>query len=157
MYNFTILERMILESINKSDKTVDAIQADTGVDTGACVNVICSLLAKNLVVQKNNIYQFNQSLGPAIVAELNDRRNLTVEINTLVRECVKMSLLENQSSFKFKKVYMNEKEKKLLKAMLYNLETFLEGLKQNKGPTKEETFVFWGGENYAKAINAYIS
>lgn len=148
---------MILESINKSDKTIEAIHEDTGLDSGICMNVIYSLLAKSLVVCKNGSYQINSNLCQAILEELKNQRNRAVEVNTLVRECVKGSIVEGEKTFNFKKVFMDEREKKLLQAMLYNLESFLDGLKTNKGKTKDETFIFWGGDNYAKAINAYIS
>lgn len=157
MYNFTVLERMILESVNKSAKDLEQIHEDTGLDKSICTNVLFSLLAKNLIIIDFNVYRLNKNLSEAILSELTDQRNRCVEINALVRECVKLSLLEGSDTFKFKKVYMSEKDKKLLKAMLYNIETFLDGLKSQKGKTKEETFVFWGGENYANAINAYIS
>lgn len=157
MYHFTILERMILESINKSDKTLGQLQDDTGLEASICMNVVYSLLAKNLVLTKNNVYRINTNLCESIIAELRNQKNRAVEVNTLVRECVKASIVEGQDTFKFKKVYMTEKEKKLFKAMLYNLESFLAGLDNKGGKTKEETFIFWGGDNYANAISSYIS
>lgn len=157
MYNFTILERMVLESINKAAKSLDDIQEDTGLAGELCLNVVFSLSAKNLIVSKAGKYAFNANLCEGIIAELKDSQNRAVELNMLIRECVKDTIMGDGQSFSFKKVYMNEKEKKLLKAMLYNLESFLEGLKENKGKTKDETFVFWGNENYGKAILDYIS
>ena len=156
MYHFTILERMILESINKSSKNLEEVAEDTGLEQNICLNIVYSLLAKNLVVCAKGSYSFNQSLSKAIVAELKNKRNRAIEVNALVRECVKDSVVENGESFVFKKVYMSEKEKKLLKAMFYNIESFLSGLSAS-GPTKEETFIFWGGDNYAKAVSSYIS
>ena len=157
MYNFTVLERMILESINKSPKNLDAIKEDTGLDSELCLNVVYSLSAKNLIVTKAQKYAINSNLCEGIIAELKDSQNRAVELNMLVRECVKDTVMGKGDSFGFKKVYMNQREKKLLKAMLYNLESFLDGLKENKGKTKDETFVFWGKENYGKAILDYIS
>mgnify|MGYP002025777572 CR=1 FL=1 len=157
VYNFTILERMILESINKGDKSLNEIKHDSGMDQQICENVLYSLMAKGLIKIEGTKYKMNAGLSEAIIAELKDQLNMTVEIGSLVRECVKSSILKGNDSFKFKKVYMSESDKKFLKGMLYNLETFLDGLKSNKGPTKEETFIFWGGENYAKAVSNYIS
>ncbi|MBC75215.1 MAG: hypothetical protein CME64_04300 [Halobacteriovoraceae bacterium] len=157
MYNFTILERMVLESINKGDKGLYEIVEDTGLEQKVCENVLYSLMAKGLIKISGTKYIISDNLSEGIIAELKNQLNMTVEINTLVRECVKSSLMEGEDSFKFKKVYMSESDKKFLKGMLYNLESFLDGLKNNKGATKEETFIFWGGENYAKAVNKYIS
>lgn len=157
MYNFTVLERMVLESINKSGKTLDEVQEDTGLGAELCLNVVFSLSAKNLIVTKADKYLINENLCEGILSELKDAQNKAVELNMLVRECVKDTIIGGGESFGFKKVYMDEKEKKLLKAMLYNLESFLDGLKDNKGKTKDETFVFWGKENYGKAILDYIS
>lgn len=157
MYHFTILERMALESIHKSDKTLEEIADDTGLEIPLCMNIVYSLLAKNLVVCAGSAYSVNKNLSDGIIRELKDRRNRAVEVNALVRECVKESFMENGDSFHFKKVYMSEKDKKLLKAMFYNIESFLDGLKNQTGATKEETFIFWGGDNYAKTVGAYIA
>ena len=47
MYHFTILERMILESINKSSKNLEEVAEDTGLEQNICLNIVYSLLAKS--------------------------------------------------------------------------------------------------------------
>lgn len=148
---------MVLESIYKSEKRLFEIAEDTSLDSSICLNITFSLVAKNLVLVRDNKYRMNKDLSAPIIAELRNKENMVVEMNTLVRECVKNGVLKSEDTFKFKKVFMNEREKKLLKAMLYNLETFIDGLKSNKGETKEETIIFWGGDSYAKTIHSYIS
>lgn len=157
MYNFTILERMILESIRKSEKTIEQIQEDTAMESHICANVVQSLLAKSLVSTKSNKFTLNKNLNAQIIEELQNKKNQTVEMNALVRECIQGSLLRGESTFQFMKVYMSEEEKKILNAMLYNIETFIDGLKKNKGKTKDETFIFWGGDTYAKAVTHYLN
>ena len=66
MYNFTILERMVLESINKGDKDLQQIHNDTSLDAKICENILYSLLAKNIVTTKGRIYQFNKNICSAI-------------------------------------------------------------------------------------------
>lgn len=153
MRKLTILDRMIIESISKSEKNITQIQIDTTLPLKICNKIIENLLTQNVILLSKNMYSLNSTMSADLLSFLKDESELILQIKALICECIQ----EKSDDISFYKVSMNESESKILGSMFYNLESFLKGLKKSKGPTKDETFVFWGKENYAKAIHSYIS
>lgn len=156
-YNLTILERMVLECLQKSEKSIGDIQNKTSIEINILSEVIKSLLSKNLINFKDAFYSLNRSLNQAILAELNDSTALLCEVNEIINSCVR-SKLDGQSkeSFKLRKVNMSEREEKIYTGLLYNLEAFLNSLTKSD-EIKDQKVIFWGEGNYEDIKNNILS
>lgn len=159
--NFYIspIERLILESISKRAKnTLDLIE-DTKIEQNIIMNIVQSLLIKNLIVLKQRRYHINQNLNKELIHQLQNEQNMLIEISQIVKLTIKKSLNNKDNSFKYKKVYMSPDEEKLFKALLYQLENFLAGLSNKKGNTYQQKIIFWGNNTYeslaSDMLNSY--
>lgn len=145
------LERMILESIQMQQKTIANICFDTNIQPAILQNIIQSLIVKGLILLNDEgIYSINKNLSESSKASLRNKENVILECNEIVRASIKISIDEDSKNFHLKKVALNESQKKLLKAMLYNINSFLEDCHQeNKNiKTKDQTVIFWGENTY---------
>lgn len=153
MRNLTIVDRMVLESINKSDKNITAIQIDTSLPIKIINSVIENLLAQGFINLSKNHFIINPNMTDDLKKFLKDETEVISQIKSLICECVHQSMPD----ISFYKIAIKPDDMKILNTLFYNVESFIKGLKKTKGITKDETFVFWGKENYAKAIHSYIS
>lgn len=153
MSNFTLIDRVVLESLNKGPKTLTCLQEDTLLPINICNRVLESLLTKNFITIQQNQYEINKNLSNDIVSEFNNSDQHQLEVRALITECLHMKDIRSS----YYKVNMKKEEKIILNTLFYNLESFLKNLKKNKGATKDETFIYWGEANYAKAIYSYLN
>jgi predicted transcriptional regulator len=153
MRKLTLVDRMVLESIHKSDKNIASIQIDTTLPIAIVNSVIENLLTQGLILINKNSYSVNDNMSEDLVSYLKNQRELFVQVKALICECVH----ERNPEISFYKAYLAPDDEKILATLFYNIESFIKNLNKNKKPTKDETFIFWGKENYAKAIHSYIS
>jgi hypothetical protein len=147
-FNISPIERLILESLSRSPKELFELMHDTKMDKNVIINILQSLLVKNLLTVDSNRYQINSNLNQALIQQIKNEQNTLIEIGQVVKTTIKHSLNYKDNSFKYKKVYMNNDEEKIFKAMLIQLETFIEGLDKKKGKTFEQKVIFWGSNSY---------
>lgn len=154
MHSLNPFERMIIESLSKESKTINHLHLDTGINEVVIQNSIISLLTQNIIEKKVNLYQINPYLKQDQKEMLWSKTSINNEIRFLINE---ITQAENEKVF-FYKVSMNDIEQKILKSMLLNLESFLQGLKNNKkSQTRSEHIIYWGRTTYENAINTIIN
>ena len=152
-YNLTILERMVLECLGHASKEMNELKAKTGIGKDILGRVTQSLLSKNLINIYKNEYQINQHKNQLIKNELNDSTALLCEVNEIISCCVRRKLDSTDSNgFKMKKVNMSEREEKIYRGLLYNLESFLNSLAKTD-QIKDQKIIFWGEGNYETIKN----
>lgn len=156
-FNLTILERMVLETLQYKGKTLSEIEENTTIEKALLTKVINSLVSKNIVLIYNKEYEINQNLSSAIKDELNDKFALMSEIHEIINSCLRKALCEShKSSFKLKKVNMSAREEKIYTGLVYNLESFLTSLKKNENIAQQK-IIFWGEGNYAEIKNSILN
>lgn len=156
-YNLTIIERMVLECLSKFSKNLCEIEEKTGIEKIMLSKVMQSLLSKNLISLNDQRYQLNIQHNKLIRRELNDSTSLLCEVNEIISSCIRNKLeTEDANSFKLKKVNMSEREEKIYKGLLYNLESFLESLSKSDH-IREQKIIFWGEGNYEVIKNSILN
>ena len=156
-YNLTILERMILECLGASSKSVQELQDKTKIKKDILNRVLESLVSRNIVLISSSKYSLNTNLRADITKELNNTTSLLCEVNEVINSCVRSKLIEdNEQSFKLKKVNMSEREEKIYNGLLYNLESFLGSLSKNDN-VSEQKIIFWGEGRYEDIKNSILN
>lgn len=154
-YNITLPERMLLECLSAGDKSLLKIKRECQLEHSTALNILQSLLSKNLIVIKNKKYSLNSLIDAHMQKELYSNSDLLVEVSEIVNSCVRDTVSKSKENpFKMRKVYMTAREEKIFHGLLYNLETFLDSLEINtKANIADQTIIFWGEQNYGKIIN----
>ncbi len=162
-FNITYLERLILESLSMGKKSIERLVVELDLEQQIVFNILHTLLTKNLVVFREKRYALNQHLNQEIINELKDKDNLVTEYSCIVKTNIKESIQNNREDcFKYKKLLMDQKEKAILKSLIYNVDSFIDDILTKKNPPKsdsEEYIVFWGQdklENITKNIINYL-
>lgn len=155
--NLTILERMILESIQVKPSNISELSQLTSIDRIIVQKITNDLLARNILVHIDNALTINKHMSLTIKKELEDKQGLLCEINEVINSCIRERVdHECESSFKMKKVNMNEREFKIYKGLLYNLESFITSLKKDEN-IKDQKIIFWGEGKYEDIKNNILS
>jgi hypothetical protein len=151
MKGFTTLERVIIDSIHKRKSTIPEMKEDTGIDLHIINNILQALILKGLVQQKHSEYSLTSHLPVKVVDHLNSFEAKKFEAQDLLNQIIQP---ENSSNVKVKKYFLNEKDNKILQALLINLETFLdEATKTNKQiKSRDMNVMFWATGNYSDVI-----
>jgi len=156
-FNLTIIERMVLETLQVRSKTLSQIEESTTIERNILVKVINSLTTKNLILIYNNQYEINRNLSQAIKDELNDKFSLMSEIHEIINSCLRRTLShKSKQAFKLKKVNMTDREEKIYEGLVYNLESFLNSLTKTDHIAQQK-IIFWGEGNYAEIKNNILS
>jgi hypothetical protein len=156
-YNLTILERMVLETLQVRPKTLIEVSNTTSVENELLNQIVQSLLCKGLITMDEKKFSINKILNQTIRNELNDSVSLMSEVNEIVNSCLRKAVnTESKSSFKLKKVNMSGREEKIYNGLIYNLESFLNSLIKTEN-IKDQKIVFWGEGNYEDIKNNIIN
>ena len=156
-YNITILERMVLETLNTSEKNINTIQERTSINKMFLNKIMTSLIAKNLITIKEDLCVLNRAISPAVTQELNEPHSLMSEVNEIITSCLRDKItMKNQQSFKLKKVNMTEREEKIFRGLIYNIESFINSLTCNDN-IKDQKIIFWGEGRYADIKDSILN
>lgn len=156
-FNLTILERMVLETLQLKSKSLSEIEKSTTIEKRLLNKVINSLVSKNLIIVYNTDYEINRNMSQAIKDELNDKHALMSEIHEIINSCLRKAVSKtNQNSFKLKKVNMTRREEKIYDGLVYNLEAFLNSLEKSD-QVAQQKIIFWGEGNYAEIKNNILN
>lgn len=150
MNPLTILERHILELIVQEEKNFDEITASIKLSQHSSKSALEKLLAKGFISfdSSKKTYFLNKNLSNQNLLELKNKELLLSESSFITKSTIKAQLnQEPNTTFKLKKAYLNSSDEKVFKAMLINLESFLEQHRTNSKNT-EQKIIFWGETSY---------
>ncbi len=156
MKGLTSLERVIVESLGKQGLPFEKIQEQTGVQENVCFNLIQALIIKGIISFDKNVYKINPNISPLIIEEINGKDAKREESLELIEAIIEMN---SERIYRLQKVALDEKDEKIFKAMLYNLESFLKEANQKSQSTltlKNKKIVFWGMSDVQKVINQIV-
>lgn len=156
----SIVERMVLESLQRDGKTIDRLAEDIGLPQTVAFNSLSHLMSKNLVITFNSIYFINKKLNWS--ESINKASNLKNEqreiLEGIVENC--STLRESDTSdLKIQKFWMNQNDINIFKSMLYNIEQFLKNLTvdSSEDSTKRQQIIFWGHSSYSHLANSLLN
>ncbi len=154
----TTLERYILESISKGNNTILSIQKDTQLDINLIGTVLKNLVTEQLIVKLNQKYCLHENLTSNKISELKNKDNAIIELSEIIKINIKKSIKEqSNNTFNYKKVFLDNDEKKVLNSIMVSIESFLESRTKKSGPTAQEQIIFWGTNSYLNTINSFIN
>jgi len=143
-----IIEKYILESIQKENNSLFSIHKDTKLNPQDIEYHLETLKRKGFITKKLGRWERIQK-----EEKLNSFK--FIELSRIAKACIRSSITkEDSQSFKIHKVYLSEKDEKIYQAMLYNIDTFLKESKKNKGETAQEKIIFWGKCSYKNLIQS---
>ena len=151
----TFTQRLILELIQREKISHVELAKVLGVDLLTLRVLIEDFLVKKMIIQNSDgLYILNQNLSKKDKEDLVDTKSLHIETLDFLSDCLEDRLAnQKKSSFNCKKISMSAGEHKMYKALLYNLQSFLDGIEKN--PTKDKTnheIIFWGSRSYQESI-----
>lgn len=154
----TTIERYVLESIQKKNQSIFQIREDTQLDLKILKSVLLNLAKEKIITISNDLYFLNLDMDLAIKETLKNKESIIIELSQIIKNNIKDSVLEQKDHcFKYKKVYLNNDEEKILNTLLYNVESFIHSLKKNKGQTSKEKIIFWGANTYHETVNSFLN
>lgn len=144
MRGLSSLERVVLECIGNQALSYDEILFQSGLQENVCFNLIQALIIRGVLKQVKGHYTINSNISPLMMEEMNGLEARKAESLELME-----AVLEKDSDkiFRFQKVAMDDRDAKIFKAMLSNLESFLKDAHQKAEkvtPLKNRQIVFWG-------------
>lgn len=153
----TSIERYVLESIQKSAKSIFDLVLDTKLEPKILKSVLFNLQNEKYITVRKERYFLNEKRIEDLKIILKDRMTSTLEISHIIKSNIHESLINDKKEcFQFKKISLNKEEEVILNSMLLNIESFLESIQSKKGKTSDEKIVFWGMNSYINTINSLL-
>lgn len=144
MRGLSSLERVVLECIGNQNLSYEEIQFQSGLQENVCFNIIQALIIRNVLKTVKGGYVINENISPLMMEEMNGLEARKAESLELMEAILDKSA---DKIFRFQKVAMDERDTKIFKAMLSNLDSFLKDAHQKAEkniPLKNRQIVFWG-------------
>ncbi len=142
MKSLTLFERNILEIIADKNHSFSEIQKASGIIPQLCLRILHDLLEKKMI-QTNGVQFFiSPELSSNDIRAINSEENIQHESIEYIE-----TIMENKESnlFKFKKIKMADDDFKILKAMMFNIESFIKETQNKKSKSiTDQKVIFWG-------------
>ena len=121
--------------------------------------VLKTLQDENIIVIEELLYFFNASIDSEVLKLLKNKKRTVIELSQIIKNNIKSSVLKNEGNcFKYKKMYLDSDQEKILNILLYNVESFLDSVlkTKKKGATSQERIVFWGQNSYEQTVSNFL-
>lgn len=144
MRGLSSLERIVIDCIANESLTYAQIQNQTGLHENVCFNLLQALIIRGVLSTDGLKYHVNQSLSPMVLEEMNGLTARQQESMELIEAVIEK---KEDRIFKFQKIALDDRDEKIFKAMLTNMESFLidcHRKAQASIPMKSRQVVFWG-------------
>lgn len=142
----TLIDRYVLEAINKKQKGIIQLNIDTGIEVPILQKVLNRLTVLKLTSESDGLYSINLKVLKGYTAS---KRH---EVSNMMKE---ISLESKQVSIK--KVHLNQSELQRVQSMFQEIECFIESKSSSSKAIKEKFVIYWGQQNYAELIKNYLS
>jgi hypothetical protein len=144
MKGLSSLERVILECLGKQSMSYEEIQNQTGLHENVCFNILQALIIRSLLICEKSKYRISDKISPLMMEEINDLEAKQAESLEMIEAVVEQ---KTDRTFRYQKVAMDERDEKIFRAMLSNLESFLidaHKKAQSTIPIRQRKVIFWG-------------
>lgn len=150
MNTLTCVERLIIESLGRSEKTVFELHCDTTLSQRILMNILNALTLRGITQQRDGKYSISKHMTSETLNLIKNSMGQKTEALELIE-----SMLSQESIVRLKKVYVSEKDKPILNALLNNLNNFFQTLPEAPKNVRLSDFslFIWGEDQYGKNIN----
>lgn len=162
MRGLLAVERMVLESIAAGKKKLNEIAKDTELREAFVKLISSNLINYGLVKFEKNEY-FLSSEKRAL-RDVNQSSFVKEEVKDLFNSLVENYFLgeEGNSLLKMQKIWLTDGEEKILKGMMYNIESYISSIRKDRllNPENEnrakQKVIFWGSDTYQNLIERVV-
>lgn len=160
MSGLLIIERFVIESLNKRERTLHELVKDTGLEIGIVKNILSNLKMRNIICFKDSVYSLNLQTKDRWLNQINSSQNRCEEIKELFTSLVNeyFNKEQREAELKYKKVFLTKQEEAVLGIYLDKVDSYLNEISKKKRVknTKEQKIFVWGSANYGKMMDSYI-
>jgi hypothetical protein len=156
MKGLTSIERIIVESIEDEQLPLKEIVNKSGLQEGVSFNTLQVLLIRGIIKFEKGLYSLNQYIPHNINEEINGSVAKKSEFLEIVEALVGT---KTDKILCFKKIALDQRDEKIFKAMLWNLESFLKDAHQKSRshiPVKNRKIIFWALGDVQKVVSELI-
>lgn len=164
MKGLLLIERMVLESLQRRAKNFNELQDDTGLERELLRNVLKALIQSGPVANRGKVFHLDKAAKKNWIKEANAPICLKSELKELFVSLINQHFREEQKNLKVEKIYLTDKEEQLLLAHLKSIEIFFDSIRQERSrrplpenATKEQKVLVWGLSNYSRLVDASLS
>ncbi len=160
MRGLLVIERFILESLNKSAKNLIDLERDTHLNKELLLNLFSDLSAREIIFFKEGKYFLNQNKKHFWSKEINDAEAKKEEMKELMATLINMHF-SFKSSLKMKKVRLTSFDEKVLTGYFKQIDDYLTNLNNTEKtieiPISEQRLFVWGEGNYGQVVRESMS
>lgn len=165
----TLIERIVLESIQSGSKSVAKIIVNTDLTQNIVDKSVQNLLQKSLVHYEDGSLVVNKKGFSKFAISYDYQMEKRYEVRNIVDSCIKhyfdekMGIrntnenLEHKTKLSLKKVWMTEEEEKIYNSLIFNLNHFLSKLGESKSKKprfiKNKKIIYFGSCDYNHIID----
>lgn len=156
MKGLSSLERIVTECISKNSLSYSQIQQQTGLHENVCFNILQALVVRGIISTDGATYRSNSNISPLVDNEINSLQSRQAESMELIEALIEK---KGERIFRFQKIALDERDEKIFRAMLQNMESFLiDCHKRCKADVsiKDRKVVFWGMDKVSSLMNQMV-
>lgn len=167
MSGVLVVERIVLESLEKKNKTLAELAVDTKLDENLLKNILSHLINKGIIKRnKDTSYFLDLDSKNKWLKLINNRTTIGFELKELFSSLVNNYFkdeMKKRTNLSMKKVYLTKKEKEALDKKFLEIDQFLAqiALERQRLPLKEVTadkqVLFWGRSIYKDLVDEQLT
>lgn len=163
-----VVERLVLESLEIEAKSLESLVQDTGISKAILDNSLAMLSMRNVIIVKDGKFSLNKETQAqwreVVTREESIKDELKDMFTAIVNKHFENKIVESkteESSLKFRKIWMNDSDKKILNALMYQVESFITSVEKTNKEDKskklsDKDVVFWGTSGYQSLIDSVL-
>ena len=153
------LERVILETLGRGKRELNKICQDCSVERNIVENILFKFFNEKLILKNKEDFSLDFSKREDFLEEIKKKGNIKEELKELLNYFLNIFInSENKVQFGLKKVWVEEKDEKMLELYLSKIDLLLKKAeasnKSNNGNKKLslKKVIFWGYCEYGLLI-----
>ncbi|MCB9092577.1 MAG: hypothetical protein H6621_12970 [Halobacteriovoraceae bacterium] len=149
-------ERIIIESLYNSEKTIDELSRELSIDPESLFYMLQKMLIKGFVSFKTGKYSISSHCYKSLKSSLDNKQSQSFEIKTILDSATDGYIYDDdKNKLTIKKVYLTQDEKSLLDSLLKQLESFMatKAVKPTNNQLHEKEIFYWGRQTYKDILD----
>lgn len=162
------VERMVLESMGRNLSCPYEISFDTGLELSLVGNILRHLNEHGVIDLKNDLYFINKERMKEWKETINTSESVKEEVKDLFVSLVNKYFSQEKQATQtealgLRKIWLTPKEEKIFNSLIYNLESFVEGIQKERSKTginqklQDQKVIFWGHSKYNNLVQGTLA
>jgi hypothetical protein len=157
-----LIERVILESLSRSSKSLEILSEDSGIESPLLKLLLQEMMFKGWIQYGKGEFSIETSTNKDWITAINSKESVQLEVKELMDSLVSMYFKENLGILKVQKISLSEDEEMVLNSHLKTLESFFVNLREKRvqkplvSSIKKQKIVVWGAGIYKDLITTNL-